>query len=50
MKEDSKMKPHNQKSLNLSLISRRNRRLIKGVFFENINHEITQNEKEIKLN
>ena len=35
--------------MNLTLISRRNQRLNRGVFFENLNHEIIKNKKEIKL-
>ena len=50
MKEESKTISRNQKSMNLTLISRRNRRLIREVFSENENHEITENKKEIHLN
>ena len=46
MKEDLKKNPWNKKSGNFTLISRRNRRLNKAVFFENVNSKIT----EIKLN
>ena len=50
MKEDLKTNPRNQKSMNLTLILQRNQRLIRGVFFKNLNHEITENKKEIHLN
>ena len=50
MKEDLKTNPHNKKSMNLTLISRRNKRLIRGVFSKNVNHEITKVKIEIKLN
>ena len=50
MNEDLNMNPQNQKSMNLTLISRRNQRLNRWVFSENINHKITENKKEIKLN
>ena len=50
MKEESKTISRNQKSMNLTLISRRNRRLIREVFSENENREITENKKEIHLN
>ena len=50
MKEDLKTNLRNQKSMNLTLISRRNQRLIRGVFFENINLKIIKNKKEIHLN
>ena len=50
MKEDSKPIPHNQKSMNLTLISQRNRRLNRGDSFENRNREITENKKKINSN
>ena len=36
--------------MNLTLISRRNERLNRGIFSENVNREIAKNKKEIKLN
>ena len=50
MKEDLKTNPRNQKSINLTLILRRNQRLKRGVFFKNVNREITENKNGIKLN
>ena len=50
MKENSKMIPRNKKSVNLTLISWKNQRLNREVFFENVNREITENKDEIKLN
>ena len=37
------MTPQNQKSMNLTLISRRNRRLNREDFSENVNREVTKN-------
>ena len=50
MKENLRTKPRNQKSMNLTLISRRNLRLKRGVFSENINHKIIEIKTTIKLN
>ena len=50
MKEDSKTNPWNQKSINLTLISWRNRRLNRGDFSENGNREITINKNKINTN
>ena len=50
MKEDLKMIPHNQKSSNLTLISRRNRRSKRDDFFETLNREINEIRNEIQLN
>ena len=50
MKEDLKTNPRNQKSINLTLILWRNQRLKRGVFFKNVNREITENKNGIKLN
>ena len=50
MKEDLKTNPRNQKSINLTLILRRNRRLNKEYFFENIKSKITKNKNKIHLN
>ena len=50
MKEDLKTNPQNQKSMNLTLISRRNWRLKWGVFSENWKNEITKNKDKIQLN
>ena len=50
MNKDLNMNPQNQKSMNLTLISRRNQILNRWVFSENVNHKITENKKEIKLN
>ena len=47
MKEDSKTNPQNKKSMNLTLILRRNRRLNREYFSENIKSEITKNKNEI---
>ena len=50
MKEDLKTNPRNQKSINLTLILRRNRRLNREYFFKNIKSEITENKNKIHLN
>ena len=47
MKEDLKTNPRNQKSMNLTLISRRNSRLKMDEFSENINHDFTEIKIEI---
>ena len=47
MKENLKTNPENQKSMNLTLISRRNWILKIDKFFENINNKITENKIEI---
>ena len=48
MKEDLKTILRNQKSSNLTLISRRNWRSKWGDFSENVNHENTEIRNEIK--
>ena len=50
MKEDLKTNPRNQKSMNLTLIMQRNRRLNRGDFSKNRNHEITENKNKINSN
>ena len=50
MKENFKTNPHNQKSSNLTLISRRNWRSKRRVFSENQKNKINKNNDEIKLN
>ena len=50
MKEDLKANPQNQKSINLTLISRRNRRLKRDYFFETLNRETNEIKNEIQLN
>ena len=50
MKEDLKTIPRNQKSSNLTLISRKNWRSKRGDFSEMLNHEINEIKTEIQLN
>ena len=50
MKEDLNANPRNQKSMNLTLILRRNRRLNREDFSETLNREIVKIKIEIKLN
>ena len=50
MKEDLKMNPWNQNSMNLTLISQRNWRLKWGDFSKMLNHEINEIKNEIQLN
>ena len=49
MKEDLNANPRNQKSMNLTLILRRNRRLNREDFSETLNREIVKIKIEIKL-
>ena len=49
-KEELKTNRRNKKSMNLTLISRRNWRLKRGDISENVNHKISKIKTEIKLN
>ena len=49
MKEDLKTNPRNKKSMNLTLISRRNLSLKRGDISENVNHDFTEIKIKIKL-
>ena len=50
MKEDLKKNPRNQKSMNLTLISRRKLRLNRDNFSENLKNEKPKIKNEIHLN